>query len=80
MWANTITKQYTRDHFIEELKVKDPWVMAKGLLSIAINKTYKGIQENTNPTEEYKTVGFETCKELVALAAYRLADMLNKYL
>ena len=52
--------------------------MGKKIYEIAVNETYKGIQENTAPTEEYKSFRYETCKKLVALAAYRLADFLNE--
>jgi len=80
MWADTISKQYTRKYLEKELEEKNPWEMHKYVYTIATKEVYNGIKENTEPTEEYIRFRFETCKKLVALAGYRLADFLNNNL
>ena len=78
MWANTIRTQYTREKLAHELQTKDPWTIAKQLHTIAVEEAYKGIQEGGVPSQDYLRARFETCKKLVALAGYRLADALNQ--
>lgn len=77
-WASTIRKEFPREKFTEELKVKDVWEMAKKIFEIAVNETYKEIVENEVPSEKYIAFRFQTCKKLIALAGYRLADFLNE--
>eukprot|EP00830_Metopus_es_P016059 TRINITY_DN484_c0_g1_i1.p1 TRINITY_DN484_c0_g1~~TRINITY_DN484_c0_g1_i1.p1 ORF type:complete len:326 (+),score=58.29 TRINITY_DN484_c0_g1_i1:67-1044(+) len=79
-WADTIRKQFTREKLANDLKVKDPWVMAQKMHEIAISEAYGGIKENTEPSKDYLAFRFETCKKLIALAGYRLADFLNEHL
>ncbi len=80
MWAKNIASQYTRQKLAKELQEKDLWAMSDYTYKIAINEAYKGIQENAVPSKEYVAFRFETCKKLVALAGYRLADFLNENL
>ena len=77
MWANTIKGQYTREKLSTELRTKEPWTIAGQLYKIAVAEAYSGIKENGTPSDEYLRMRFETCKKLVALAGYRLADYLN---
>jgi hypothetical protein len=79
-WAHTITTQYSREVLKNELRTKDPWTIAKQLFEIAVKEAYGGIKENTAPSEEYLKFRFETCKKLIALAGYRLADYLKEHL
>lgn len=53
--------------------------MAAAVHAIAIKEAYGGIKENTAPSADYLKLRFETCKRLIALAGYRLADFLNTY-
>jgi len=49
----------------------------KKLYDVAINFAYKGIKENDVPSEEYLNTRFEICRKYIALAGYRLADILK---
>lgn len=77
MWANTIMKQYTREVLAEELAIKNITDISKRILEIGKQEVYKGILENNYPPEDYLVMKFETCKKLIALAGYRMADLLN---
>eukprot|EP00826_Nyctotherus_ovalis_P008483 TRINITY_DN121_c0_g1_i1.p1 TRINITY_DN121_c0_g1~~TRINITY_DN121_c0_g1_i1.p1 ORF type:complete len:297 (-),score=82.71 TRINITY_DN121_c0_g1_i1:115-1005(-) len=76
--ADAITKQFPRASLSDDLAITDQWAIAKKGLDIAINYAYKGIHENEYPSEEYKRSRFEICKRQIALAGYRLADMLKE--
>jgi hypothetical protein len=78
-WATTITKQFTREVLANDLKVKDFYEMAKQQYETAIKEAYGGIKEGGSPSDEYLKLRFETCKKMMALAGYRLADLLNNY-
>ncbi len=80
MWANNIKTQYTREKLSQDLRTKDPWTIAKQLYKVAVDEAYKDIKENTAPSQDYLKTRFETCKKLLALAGYRLADYLNESL
>lgn len=48
--------------------------------ALARSSAYTDIYEYSYPSEYYRNSRFEVCKRLIALAGYRLADLLNKYL
>lgn len=60
-----------------DLQIKDPWEMAKKGYEIGVNFGYKGIKENEVPSAEYLNTRAEICRKYIALAGYRLADMLK---
>ena len=75
--ADQIIKEFPRSSLQADLEIKDQWKIAKNHLDIAINYAYKEIKENEKPSEGYKNSRFEICKRQIALAGYRLADMLK---
>ena len=76
--AKKITTQFPRSSLQNELNIKDQWKIAKTNYDIAVNFAYKGINENEAPSENYLNTRFEICKKQIALAGYRLADMLKE--
>ncbi|MDR3736419.1 MAG: S1/P1 nuclease [Acidobacteriaceae bacterium] len=80
MWANNIRGQYTRQFLAEDLRVTNAWTMATKLYDIAVKQAYGDIRENSAPSQDYLKTRFETCKKLMALAGYRLADYLNAHM
>jgi hypothetical protein len=75
--ADQIVSQFPRSSLESDLEEKDQWKIAKKHLQLAIDYAYNGIKENDKPSEEYKNSRFEICKKQIALAGYRLADMLK---
>ena len=78
--AAAIRNQYTRQKLADELKEKNFYKMGLYVHKYAVTHAYKDITENTRPSDNYKSSRFEVCKQLIALAGYRLADLLNEYL
>lgn len=79
-WAGKIRQQYTRQKLATELAIKDVYLMGKMIHKYTESNAYKGIKENESPSENYKNTNFEICKKLIALAGYRLADLINNNL
>ena len=76
--ADTIVKQFPRSSLQKELSMTNQFEIAKMTFEIAVNSAYKGIKENEKPSDEYLRTRFEICKRQIALAGYRLADMLKQ--
>lgn len=76
--ADEITKQFPRSSLAADLAIKDIWEIARKNFEIAVNYAYKDIRENEEPSEQYIKSRYEICKRQIALAGYRLADMLKE--
>eukprot|EP00826_Nyctotherus_ovalis_P024461 TRINITY_DN1891_c0_g1_i7.p1 TRINITY_DN1891_c0_g1~~TRINITY_DN1891_c0_g1_i7.p1 ORF type:complete len:234 (+),score=66.85 TRINITY_DN1891_c0_g1_i7:199-900(+) len=79
-YANSIKEQYPREKLSQELRIKKLYVMTAHIYDKISLYAYDDIQEFTTPTEYYLASKFERCKQLIALAGYRLADFLNENL
>lgn len=79
-YADKIKEEYPRGSLSKELKLKNLYKMAAHIYDQISLYAYDDIQEYTAPTEYYLSSKFERCKQLIALAGYRLADFLNEYL
>jgi len=76
--ADEIIKQFPRSSLSADLAIKDQWKIADKNFEVAVNYAYKGIKEGDKPTDEYLDTRYEICKRQMALAGYRLADMLKE--
>jgi len=79
-YASSITQQYTRAKLANELRLTNIYTMGMRVHKLATTYAYADIMENTTPSDAYLNSRFEVCKELIALAGYRLVDHLNKHL
>eukprot|EP00829_Urostomides_striatus_P019625 TRINITY_DN76_c0_g1_i8.p1 TRINITY_DN76_c0_g1~~TRINITY_DN76_c0_g1_i8.p1 ORF type:complete len:310 (+),score=88.23 TRINITY_DN76_c0_g1_i8:65-994(+) len=79
-FVKDITKEFPREKLAQELRVNNFYDMAKSVHEIAIKEAYAGIKENSAPSDDYLKSRYVTCKKLIALAGYRLADFLNNYI
>ena len=75
--AASIMKEYPRDSLKKDLNIKNIKIMEKHMVLLASNEVYQGINENETPSQDYLSKNFELCKKLIALAGYRLADLLK---
>lgn len=75
-YADQLMKDFPKSSFTEALKEKsfDKWSLVG--LDDAKKYVYDGITVNGKPTEEYLNRGYKRASELIALAGYRLSDLL----
>jgi hypothetical protein len=73
-------KEHPRSNFEQELKVTNLWEMAEAVKEVAKKYAYTDIKPNTKPSDTYLKTRFPICTRLMALAGYRLADLLNNHL
>ena len=74
--AAKLTAELPPEAFPERTE-KDPNAWARESYALALSTTYEGIVPNTVPTEAYVARAQATCKKRLALAGYRLADLLE---
>ena len=77
--ADRIMGIYTRDRLKDDVKILDPKEIIKGTHAYAKGKAYD-IKERDPPNQEYITSSFEYIQRVLALAGYRLADILKPIL
>lgn len=71
-------KEFPISSFTEQLKVKDVAQWAEESYNVSTHVVYVNIQENTRPTSNYLKAGQTAAKERLALAGYRLAQLLEE--
>jgi hypothetical protein len=74
--ASKIEKDYPSTYFNSQLKVKNPQDWAKDSFQVAKSFVYS-IQEGETPSPDYETKGQKIVAQRLALAGYRLANILN---
>jgi hypothetical protein len=74
--ASDIMQQYPQSYFGEKIKDLDPNVWARESYELAKNSVYQ-IGYNSVPTDQYVQTAQGVVKQQTALAAYRLAFLLN---
>lgn len=72
-------EQYTREKLSKELRLKNIYTMGVHVHKYAISHAYQDVMEGGIPSDYYKNSRLEVCKAHIALAGYRLADLLNEY-
>jgi len=76
--ADDIMNEFPKSKFEKEIKELSPHAWAKEGLAISNSFVYKNIEENKPPSPEYVTRGQKFAKEKIALAGYRLAEMIKE--
>lgn len=79
LMAEDLQKTYPMESFKKQLLVSDPRVFAKEGFEIGKNIVYT-LSEGQVVTPDYQQAGESVVKQRVALAGYRLAQMLNRLL
>lgn len=74
--ADLVTQLYPATD-LPELADKDPDHWREESYQMACRVAYQGIKPAEAPTAEYTTLGQQTCSKQIALAGYRLAQLLN---
>ncbi len=57
---------------------KDPMAWARESYALAVSSVYQGITPGTTPSDAYSSRAHEICRKRLALAGYRLADLLEE--
>mmetsp|Transcript_26124 Transcript_26124/g.30173 ORF Transcript_26124/g.30173 Transcript_26124/m.30173 type:complete len:100 (-) Transcript_26124:9-308(-) len=74
--ANKLTSNYPRSYFVNRLKKTSFFEWLQESHDIAINVVYNGITPNSTLSPEYIKKGTEVINEQLAIAGYRLADLI----
>lgn len=77
--AEQIIKAWPKSKLESELKIKDVWTMAEHSKALAESKAYKDISEGGTPSPTYLNDRNMICEKMMALAGYRMAEMLNEH-
>lgn len=70
--------EFTRESLSDYLAERDVDQWSIESFHDAVNIVYAGITEGEKPSEEYLQLGIKTARMRIALAGYRLADLLNE--
>ena len=74
--VNDITAQFPRSKVQERVKILDENVWVKESHEIAVKYAYDGVIRNENQTPEYLERGRRVINEQLAVAGYRLTDLI----
>lgn len=77
IWAEQVENQYPKSYFHKRSQQLDPWVWTKHGYQLAIQYAYANIQPNRVPSANYVKLAQQISKQQLALAGYRLANILN---
>ena len=75
-YAKQLTYNTPRSKLADRLKIKDYKIWIEESYNLAIEYAYNGITPETKPSQEYIDRSRKLINEQVALAGYRLADMI----
>lgn len=75
-FANRITKKYPPSYFRKQVNNMDPWSWTKDSFQLAKQYSYQ-IKLNSVPNKSYVRMSQKIIEQQIALAGYRLANMLN---
>ena len=75
-FALNLTSQYPREKVADRVKITDDRQWAQESFEIAKKYTYGGIEPGTTPSAEYIATGRRVVNEQLAVAGYRLADLM----
>lgn len=75
-FADEVTAQFPRNKVSERVKILNEKVWAEESNQIAKDAVYADIEPNTTPSDEYITRGRAIVNEQLAVAGYRLADLM----
>ncbi len=76
-YAASIMQEFPRSTFTQKLTQLDPSVWAADSHQLARTVAHNGVTENTVPNAAYQTKTRRLSRERIALAGYRLAQMLD---
>lgn len=76
-YAADIMQEFPRSKFTQKLTQRDPATWAADSHQLARTVAHKGITENTEPTAAYEAKTRKLSRERIALAGYRLAQVLD---
>jgi len=77
-FANDISSMFPRSGMTTEVSNLDPLVWAQEGKALAIAQVYPGIQENGVPSTTYQANAQKVTKRRIALAGYRLGEILKQ--
>ncbi len=60
-----------------QLTEQDPMAWARESFALAVSAVYQGITPGATPSDAYNTRAHEVCRKRLALAGYRMADLLE---
>jgi hypothetical protein len=76
--AKDLIDRFPREDMKEELRVTEFKEWAQESFKVAVDTVYEGIELNKHPTDRYLENGIQAAHRLMALAGYRLADLLRQ--
>ncbi len=76
--AETLTKKYSREDLKESLAFTKPEEWASESFDLARSVVYSDVSRDTEPSEDYRRRAIDVGQRRIALAGYRLAQMLNR--
>ena len=77
-YAANIMQEFPRSQFAQKLTQLDPQAWAAESHQLARTVAHQGIQENTTPSNAYQTKTRKLSRERIALAGYRLAQIVDR--
>jgi hypothetical protein len=77
-YAANIMQEFPRSQFTQKLTQLDPQTWATESHQLARTEAHQGIQENTAPNAAYQTKTRRLSRERIALAGYRLAQIVDR--
>jgi hypothetical protein len=77
-YAADIMQEFPRSNFTQKLAQTDPQAWAADSHQLARTVAHVGIQENTAPSAAYQTKTRRLSRERIALAGYRLAQIVDR--
>ena len=77
--ADEFMSENPRNSFLYELSFKDPADWCLESFEKAVSTAYDGVVQFSTPSEEYLARGWALVKKQIALAGYRLSDLLQTY-
>lgn len=79
-YANKIMSAYPKPTMTDEIKKLHPMDWAKEGFALGVSDVYKGIEEGDVPSNAYEANARKVSARRIALAGYRLAEILNRIL
>lgn len=77
-YARDLMREYPREELAKELSEGNYANWAEESYNLAQNFVYQSIQEHQRPSDQYIEDGIELVRRRIALAGYRLADLLRE--
>ena len=79
-FVERIQKEYPRSHFQDRVWQSNPEIWLRESYKLAVSFVYPGVKAGGTPSQAYIDGARVTCERRIALAGYRLADLITEVL